>query len=328
VLAVSLRSTAAAFLRPALARPNLTVQTNAHALRLLFDASRCTGVEYVSGGELQRAGAAAEVIVSAGAIESPRLLMLSGIGAAADLEALGISVVAHLPGVGQNLHDHMVAPVVYESKQPIPAPKANVVESQMFWRSDRGRIGPDLQPIFLHAPVYPPGFDGPSEAYTLAPGIVRPVSRGFIKLTSADPTAALHIDPSYLAEEADMRAMLEAMRICREIGAAHAFDSWRLREVIPGPEMKSESELRDYIRQAALTYFHPAGSCRMGIDSAAVVDPELRVHGVVGLRVADASIMPSIVSGNTNAPTIMIGEKAADIVKAAHGMGTRLKTYD
>lgn len=313
-------SAAVAFLHPVLSRPNLTVQTNAQALRLLFNNGRCIGVEYVCDGQVQRAEAAGEVIISSGTVESPRLLMLSGIGTADDLEPLGIPVIAHLPGVGQNLHDHLLARVIYEARQPIPAPQANGVESQMFWRSDRRRIGPDLQPVFSHRAAYPPGFDGPANAYTLHAGIVRPASRGFIKLTSADPSAPLQIDPNYLGEEADMRAMLEALRICREIGAAKALDEWRLREVMPGLDVKHEKDLRDYIRQVAVTYFHPVGTCKMGVDSSAVVDPELRVYGVEGLRVADASIMPAVVSGNTNAPTIMIGEKAADLVKVTHGI--------
>jgi choline dehydrogenase len=313
-------SAAMAFLSLALDRQNLTVQTHAHALRLEFEASRCVGVHYVQAGELRRAQATAEVIVSSGAIESPRLLMLSGVGNADELARLGIPVVAHSPDVGQNLQDHLLARVNYEAKLPIPPAKANGVESQMFWRSDPRRIGPDLQPAFAHGTSYPPGFEGPSNSYALHAGLVRPLSRGWIQLTSADPTAPLLIDPNYLSEEADLRALVEAVRICRELGAARAFDDWRVREVIPGHDVKSAAEVRAYIRKVVNTYFHPVGTCRMGLDCEAVVDPELRVQGVSGLRVADASIMPTIVSGNTNAPAIMIGEKAADLIKAAHGM--------
>jgi choline dehydrogenase len=313
-------SAASAFLRPALSRPNLTVLTNAPAQRLLFKAGRCVGVKYVYQGQLQYAGATGEVILSSGAVESPRLLMLSGIGAADALETLGVSVTVHLPGVGQNLHDHLLVPNSYEAKQSIPAPQANWAESQMFWRSDSRRIGPDLQPVFMHGGSYPAGFDGPANIFTLFAGIIRPASRGFIKLTAADPATPLQIDPNYLQEEADMRAMLEALRICREIGMATAFNDWRVREVLPGPELKHNADLRDYIQKVATTYFHPVGTCKMGIDSSAVVDPLLQVYGVSGLRVADASIMPTIVSGNTNAPTIMIGEKAADLIKATHGI--------
>ncbi len=313
-------SAAVAFLHPVRARPNLSIQTNARAQGLLFNSGRCVGVEYIHQGQLQRAEASSEVILSGGAIESPRLLLLCGIGPAADLEQLGLSVRADVPGVGRNLQDHLLVPNIYEAGRPIPPPQANGVECQMFWRSDPRRIGPDLQPVFSHRANYPLGFEGPSNGYNVMAGIVRPASRGVIKLTSADPSAPLHIDPNYLAQEADMRAMLEALRICREIGEAQALAQWRVREVLPGPAVKQEADLREYIGQVVRTYFHPVGTCQMGIDSSAVVDPELRVYGVEGLRVVDASIMPTIVSGNTNAPTIMIGEKAADLIKARHGI--------
>lgn len=308
------QSAAVAFLHPILDRENLTAVTDAPANRLLFDGTRCIGVEYAHHGQLVRAEATSEVIVSSGVVGSAQLLMLSGVGDSAALKAHDIAAVAHLPGVGQNLHDHLLVSVIYEAKQPIPPPKNNLLEAQFFAKSDPRLIGPDLQPLFMHLPLYAPGFDGPKNAYTLAAGIIRPKSRGSMHLASADPRDAPVIDPRYLSEQADVDAMLHAVKMCREIGESEAMSAWNAREVWPGPDAHSDEDLISYIRNAAMTYHHQVGTCRMGTDRHAVVDPELRVYGVDGLRVADASIMPSVTSGNTNAPAIMIGEKAADLI--------------
>ena len=308
-------STAVAFLHPALKRGNLTAYAGAHVHKILFEGTRAVGVRYETEGQIHDVFVSREVIISAGAIKSPHLLLLSGIGNAEELQALGIEVVADLPGVGENLQDHLLASVIYESKQPIAAPNHQMLESQLFWKSDPRLISPDLQPLFMHLPYYAPGFEGPANAYTLCAGIIRPASRGSIKLTANDPDVPLHVDPNYLAEEADMKALLASVKLCRQIGEANALGEWREREVCPGPEVQSEEALRDYIRRAAVTYHHMAGTCKMGVDAMAVVDPELRVYGVQNLRVADASIMPLVTSGNTNAPSIMIGEKAADMIK-------------
>ncbi|MEL6636248.1 MAG: GMC family oxidoreductase N-terminal domain-containing protein [Bacteroidota bacterium] len=306
-------STAKAFLVPVLDRDNLTVLTGAPARQLTFDGKRCTGVRFEHEGSQQTAEATSEVILAAGAIGSPQLLLLSGVGNAQDLSAHGIESVADLPGVGKNLHDHLLVSVIFEAKQAIPAPQANLLEAQLFWRSRPDMLGPDLQPLFMGLPYYSPGFEGPENAFTLCAGLIRPQSRGELKLQSADPNAAPYLDPNYLGERADYEALREAVLLCQRLGYTKAMQDWMKVEVLPGKDC-SEAELEDYIRRSCGTYHHMVGTCKMGIDSMAVVDPELRVHGMEGLRVADASIMPAITSGNTNAPSIMIGEKAADLI--------------
>ncbi|MEO1514594.1 MAG: GMC family oxidoreductase N-terminal domain-containing protein [Bacteroidota bacterium] len=308
-------STAKAFLLPAMARDNLTVITNAHAQRLSFDGRRCTGIIYQKDGENVHAMASEEVIVSAGAIGSPQLLLLSGIGNAQDLQEHGIQSVADVPAVGKNLHDHLLVSVIFEAKQAIPPPQANLLEAQLFWKSRPNMLCPDLQPLFMGLPYYSPGFEGPDNAFTLCAGLIRPLSRGELKLQSADPAAAPYLDPNYLGEQADYEALYEAVKLCQRLGYTKAMQDWMKVEVLPGKDA-NEAQIEDYIRKSCGTYHHMVGTCKMGIDSRSVVDPELRVHGIEGLRVADASIMPAITSGNTNAPTIMIGEKAADMILA------------
>ena len=306
-------STAKAFLVPVLDRKNLTVITNAPAQKLSFDGNTCTGVIYKSDGKNVEATAAKEVIVSAGAIGSPQLLMLSGIGNASDLKEHGIKSVADLPGVGQNLHDHLLVSVIFEAKQDIPPPQANLLEAQLFWKSNNKMTTPDLQPLFMGLPYYSPGFDGPKNAFTLCAGLIRPQSRGEMKLTSANPEDAPYLDPNYLGEQADYNALYEAVKLCQRLGYTSAMEDWMKAEILPGKNA-SDSDIEDYIRKSCGTYHHMVGTCKMGVDSLSVVDPELKVHGIENLRVIDASIMPSITSGNTNAPTIMIGEKGADII--------------
>jgi choline dehydrogenase len=312
------QSAASAFLKPALVRHNLTVQIRALARRLLFEGTRCIGVEYTQNGGLKQAYATTEVIISSGTLESPKLLLLSGIGPADHLRYLGVDVMVDLPGVGQNLHDHTLVPLIYTAKQsvPPPVPGLQFMHSQMFWPSDNRLLGPDLQPLFFHVPVYVPGIVGPAEGYTLMAGHIRPASRGFLRLTSADPAAPLQIDPKYLSVASDVNALVEALELCREIGAAKALDEWNGGELYPGPESVSRTKLECYVRQSVVTYHHQVGTCKMGVDALAVVDPTLRVYGIERLRVADASIMPSVTSGNTNAPTTMIAEKAAEMIKA------------
>ncbi len=316
------QSTADAYLHPVSDRANLTVRTAALARRLTFEGQRCTGVEYLRDGELEQAAANAEVIVCAGAIDSPRLLLLSGVGPADHLREVGVDVVADLPGVGRNLHDHLLLGIVYEASRQIPPPAANLAESSMFWRSDDRLPGPDLHFMFIHVPFHPPNLEAPENSYTVAVGLLRPASRGWIKLNSADPDDPPLINPNYLDDDADVRTLLLGIEKAHELHAADAFAEWRAREVLPGGEAPSEGDLRDFITRGASTYYHPVGSCRMGIDEAAVVDPELKVRGLDGLRVADASIMPTIVSANTNPSSIMIGEKAADLVRGAGAVQT------
>jgi choline dehydrogenase len=308
-------STAKAFLVPALSRKNLTVITNAPAQKLTFKGKQCTGVVYQKDGKDVTVNAGKEVILSAGTIGSAQLLLLSGIGDENDLKKLGIDVVNHLPGVGKNLHDHLLVSVIFEAKQEIPAPQANLLEAQLFWKSRPEMIVPDLQPLFMGLPYYSPGFTGPANAFTLCAGLIRPVSRGEMKLKTTNAADAPAIDPNYLGDDADLDALYEAVELCRKLGYTDAMKEWMKEEVYPGKDASKE-QIIDYIRNSCGTYHHMVGTCKMGIDQLAVVDPQLRVHGIQGLRVADASIMPAVTSGNTNAPSIMIGEKVSDMIKS------------
>jgi len=311
-------SSASGYLGPLRGDPRLRLSLRAHTRRLLIERGRCVGVEFEQDGALRQARAEAEVILAAGTIESPRLLMLSGIGPAEHLRALGIDVLVDLPGVGENLHDHLLAPVICSVERPIADPQDGLwwAESHMFWRSRPGLAVPDLQPIFFSVPAYLDWMEGPPNGITLYGGIVRPVSRGSLRLTSADPDAALHIDPRILSADADLDALEASTALCRSMAATAALAEWGARELYPGPAGDDSRALRDYIRRSVVTYHHQVGTCRMGTDERAVVDPRLRVHGVAGLRVADASIMPSVTTGNTNAPSVMIGERVAAFVTA------------
>jgi choline dehydrogenase len=315
------QSQAVAFLRPVLHAPNLTVLTSARATSLLLEAGRCVGVEFAVDGQVGRARARHEVVVCGGTIESPKLLMLSGIGPGDELRRHGIDVRVDLPGVGGNLHDHALFPVVYSARRPVPPPVPGLqtLHSHFFARSRPGLVGPDVQPLFFQQPMYAPGMEGPPDGFTVTPGIIRPASRGSLTLASADPEAPPLIDPAYLAQEVDVAAMEYAFRLCREIVAAGALDDWRGEELYPGPSVRSSAEIREYVRAQTITYHHQVGTCRMGVDALAVVDPELRVYGVEGLRVADASVMPAVPSGNTHAAATMIGERAADLVREPLG---------
>jgi choline dehydrogenase len=314
------QSTAAAYLHPAGHRPNLTVRTGALARRLTFDGTRCTGLEYERDGSVEQVTAEAEVIVCGGAVNSPQLLLLSGAGPAGHLRQVGIDIVHDLPGVGENLHDHPWLGVVFEAQRAIPPGKINIGEASMSWRSDPSLPGPDMQFLFMHVPYHPPHLQAPPNSYTFCIATV-PDSRGWLRLASADPTAPPLINPGYLAEDSDVRRLLLGLRKARELNAATAFAEWGPREVLPGDHIQDEKGLRDFIARATGPYFHPVGTCKMGTDDHAVVDPQLRVHGVEGLRVADASVMPAIVSVNTNPAAIMIGEKAADLVMHSASAG-------
>jgi len=317
------QSAADAYLHPAASRPNLEVITGAHALGLLIEGERCVGVRYAREGAVHEVRASAEVVVCAGAVDSPALLLRSGIGPADELRALGIDVVADVPGVGRNLHDHLLMGVCWEAAQTIPPPVNNMSESSMFTRSDPALRVPDLHFMCIHVPFHLPIFSVPEGSWTIAVGLVRPASRGTLTLRSADPADAPVIDPRYLAEEADVAAMVRGVEIVRDLVSASAFDAWRGPEALPGADVRGDAALRDFVRRAAGSYFHPVGSCRMGVGPDAVVDPELRVRGVDGLRVADASVMPSIVSANTNVAAMVIGEKAADLVRGTRAAASR-----
>jgi choline dehydrogenase len=309
-------SPSAAFLAPGANRPNLKVLTGATVQKLLFNNDRCTGVTYVSGGQQLTVFCEDETILCGGTIASPQLLMLSGIGNAEELRKAGVKARHHLPGVGKNLQDHLLCSVIFEASRLVPPPRANLLESQLFYRSDSRRLGPDLQALFMHVPYYTDGFDGPSNAWTLAAGLIRPASRGEIRLLSNDLAAPPLIDPNYLSESTDLHRLVDAVEMCKAIGHHAAFDEWCLREVLPGSSRKSRTSLTEFVRQACVTSHGMVGTCKMGVDAMSVVDPELRVYGIRGLRVADASVMPTVPSGNTQAPTIMIGEKATAMIAA------------
>mgnify|MGYP001367781450 CR=1 FL=1 len=331
-------SAATAYLRPALKRPNLTCVSHALTTRILFEGRRAVGVEYERGGGVHRARAEREVILSAGAINSPQLLLLSGVGPADDLRRLDIPVVADLPGVGQNLQDHLELYIQYECTRPItlysamhPLKKARIgiewylfktglgatnhFESGGFIRSRPGVPYPDLQYHFLPMAI---NYDGsrPTDRHGFQAhvGPMRSKSRGWIKLRSADPRDPPIIQPNCMSHEDDWVEMRAAVKLTREIFAQKAFDPYRGRELKPGPEVRTDAEIDAFVRDFAESAYHPSCACRMGTDAMAVVDGEARVHGVEGLRIVDSSIMPTIVTGNLNAPTIMIGEKVADMI--------------
>jgi choline dehydrogenase len=308
------QSTAVAYLHPVEDRPNLTISTDSRARRVLFDGDTATGVEYDKAGETAAATATSEVIVSAGSVDSPRLLLLSGVGPKAELEAIGVGSVHDLPGVGKNLHDHPLCGVVFESSQEIPPGATNHAEASMLWKSDEALPGPDMQIMFIHVPFHPPHLEAPANSYTFGVACI-PESRGSVTISSADPDVAPVIDPNYLGDERDVERVAAGIEVARTLAATGAFGDWQAREVLPGADVTSPEGLRNFARTGTGTYYHPVGTCAMGTGRDAVVDPELRVHGLANLRVVDASVMPRIVCVNTNVATIMIAEKAADLIK-------------
>ena len=318
-------------------RPNVEVRTHALATKLLMENGRVLGVRYLQGGLEKTVYAAREVVLSAGAIQSPHLLMLSGIGPADHLRTNGIKPVVDLPGVGENLQDHLEAHLKYRcppgrSKNRL-LKRHRVILLGLEWflfrmgeaATTQSRVGgflkidpaadyPDMQYHF-----WPYHLDGWSplpdeDGYTSSVGPVRAESRGWVRLASNDPTAAPLMRLNGLGTDKDIRDFRQAIRITREIAQQSAFDPFRLGELSPGAEVTSDSAIDAYVRQHANSAYHPCGTCKMGTDPMAVVDPELRVHGVDRLRVVDASIMPTITNGNLNAPTMMIGEKGADLI--------------
>jgi choline dehydrogenase len=294
----------------------LTVRTNTQALRLVFHGRRAVGVDVAGPGGRAVIRSEGDIIVSSGTIGSAQLLLLSGLGEADELRSLRINPVADLPGVGQNLHDHTISQVAWRSKRPLGPPSANHLEAQIFAASRPNLVVPDTQPVtgLFAYPVEGYAPFAPDETYAWFPGVVRPLSRGRLTLRSADPNDPPLLDPGYLREPQDLEAMLFSLKMCRDIGSRRALQEWNAGEVAPGPNVRTDAELRAYIRRSLDTYFHPVGTCRIGHDSRAVVDPELRVHGVENLRVADASVFPAIPTGNTHGPAVMVGERAADFV--------------
>jgi choline dehydrogenase len=329
-------SAAAAYLHPAMARPNLTVHTDALVTKILVEDGQAAGVTYLRHGQAETARAAGEVIVSAGAVNSPQLLMLSGIGPADHLIETGIDVVADSPGVGANLSDHPVLPVIWSTPRlrglwektgmagalrwrlthrgPLTS---NVAESGGFAHSEPSLPAPDLQLHVLPAPFTDQGLADPVQrAMTVLVGLVDVRSRGRIGLRSADPRHRPAIDPGYLSDDGDTRALMAGLKMAREFVTARPMASICRSEMAPGAHVRSDAELLDYVRSSVVTLYHPAGTCAMGSETrwGSVVDPELKVRGVTGLRVVDASVMPTVPRGNTNAPVIAIAERAADLI--------------
>jgi choline dehydrogenase len=332
-------STAAAYLKPALNRRNLTVQTYAHTTRVLFEGSRAIGVEYIRNGVRHQARADEEVILCGGTINTPQLLMLSGIGLAAHLRELGIAVVADLPGVGRNLQDHLFVGVTYRCIEPVSLARAeklgnllqyllfrkgmltsNVAEAGAFIKTKRDLPAPDLElifgPVFYmnHGYANPPG-----DGFTVGAVLLHPHSQGAISLRSDDPFDTPVIQPAYLSHEADLRLLIEGVKMCREIAQASAFADFRGEEVWPGAKAESDGDIAEFIRNTAETLYHPVGTCKMGSDELAVVDSQLKVHQVEALRVMDGSVMPRIVTGHPNAGIVMIAEKGAEFIRSEKG---------
>ncbi len=328
-------SAAGAYLKSATARPNLAVHTDARVTRLVLQGSRASEVEYVQGGTTRSARAEREIVLCAGAISSPHLLMLSGIGPANRLEALDIPVAVDLPGVGENLQDHLVLPVAWECRKPISLAGAgnlrnllifaalgrgpltsNLAEAGGFARTTADLEMPDLQFHFVPAYYLNHGFTTPrGHGFTIGPTLIHPKSRGTVRPRSNDPLDPPAIQPNYLADDDDLRVLIAGVRVARKLAQASAFDGTRGLERYPGQSAESDERIAEYVRAMVQTLYHPVGTCKMGNDSMAVVDDRLQVRGVEALRVADASIMPTIVGGNTNAPTIMIAEKCAELIR-------------
>lgn len=310
------RNVAADYLYQALRRPNITLLTGAEVQRLVMKGNRVKGVTFVRNGKLHTVTAARRVVLSAGAINTPKILMQSGIGDPAELKRHGIRAVVASRGVGRNFQDHvLVGGCIWEYNKAIP-PANNVAEATFFWKSDASLQTPDLQPFQIEVPfaseVTTKEFNPPPAAWTLAPGLVRPKSRGRVTLASSNPADKAIIDGAFLTHPDDVKALLRGIELCREIGNSEAMKPYVKREVMPGHQPGEERA--NFLRNAAGTYFHESCTCKMGRDDMSVVDGRLSVRGVQGLSIADASVMPTVSTGNTMAPTIIIGERMADIL--------------
>lgn len=306
---------------PYMDRPNLTVLTDALVTRVTFEGQRATGVEVVYGGQTRRIGATLEVMLSLGAIQTPKLLMQSGIGDSAELGRFGIPVVQHLSGVGRNLQDHLVMGCVWESPEPI-VPRNSMAEAFYYWKSDPALEAPDLMAGLGEVPFPTPEnaarFDTPQNGWTMLPGMVHPRSRGRLRLTGADPQHPLSIQTNALADTHDLKVAVAAVELCRAVGNAPALRPFVKREAMPGP--LTGTALETYVRNAATTFWHQTCTAKMGCDELSVVDGHLKVYGVENLRVADGSILPRVTTGNTMAPCVLIGERAGDILIRHHAL--------
>jgi choline dehydrogenase len=329
-------SAAVSYLHPAIEAGRLTAQADAMVLKIIITDGRATGVKFLANGKEHTVTARKEIILSGGTINSPQVLMISGIGPKAHLKEHGIDVLKDLPGVGQNLQDHFMMPVAYKCTQPISLTQAGSEEQAALYAKGKGMLtsniaeaggflkinpkspAPDLQ--FHFAPGYfiLDGAGNPtdgSDGFTILPSLVQSKGTGTVKLASADPSVKPLIDHKIFQNESDYDTLIAGVKIARKIIASPALDELRGKEFLPGPDVQTDEEIKTFINKYVQTIYHPVGTCKMGNDDMAVVDHELRVHGIDGLRVADASIMPTIINANTNAPSIMIGEKCADMIR-------------
>jgi choline dehydrogenase-like flavoprotein len=312
------QSAADAYLTPVVDRPNLDIVTDALVRRVLVSEGRATGVECTTAGVTAAVSCTKEVVLTAGAIGSAQLLLLSGIGPAGHLRSVGVQPRVELPGVGANLHDHPLATVIYSARQPIPAIMTNPPgEGVGVVRTDPVLAAPNLQFMLISLPIPVPSLPTPEHGYSIAFSAITPHSRGTLRLAAPDAEVLPVVDPNYLGDLRDVATMHEGLRIARRIGRAGPLAPWRGEEVHPGPAVNDTDTdaLREYLRDSLTCYFHYVGTCRMGTDEMAVVDTDLRVRGVSGLRVADASVMPSIVAANTVATVYAIAERAAHLIK-------------
>ena len=332
-------STAVAYLKPARGRAGLAVETNAQATRVLIEQGRASGVEYRRGGETRTARARREVILAAGALQSPQLLLLSGVGPGAHLAELGVPVVHELPGVGENLQDHLQLRLLFRCSKPITTnddlaswwrsmkiglkwlltrkgPLAiGINQGGLFTRVMPQSASPDIQFHFATLSADMAGAKPhPFPGFTMSVCQLRPSSRGHVRLASRDPMAAPSMQPYYLSTEEDRACAVASLRFARRLAATKSLSPYVVEELRPGAAVQGDDELLAFARAYGATIFHPSGTCRMGHDAMAVVDDRLRVRGIGGLRVVDCSIMPTLVSGNTNAPVVMIAEKASDMI--------------
>lgn len=310
------------YVYPLLDQPNLTVLTGALVTRLTFEGKKATGVEFTYQGQARRVAAGQEVVLSLGAIETPKLLLQSGIGQEAELAKFGIPLVQHLPGVGQNMQDHPGIGCIWECTRPLD-PTSTIGQAVAFWASEAGLAAPNLMASSSTLPLSSPETLAryaplPPDSWTLFMGLVRPQSRGQVRLSGPRPTDPPLIQPNYLSHPADLQALATGLDVCRAIGNSAALRPFLKREIMPGK--LQGSALEDFLRTSATTFWHQTCTAKMGRDEQAVVDSNLSVYGVEHLRIADGSVLPRITTGNTTAPCVVIGERAGDILKARHGL--------
>ena len=306
------------YVYPAMAQSNLTVLSHATVHRVLFDGKRAIGVEFEFEGRVMKISARKETILSLGAINTPKVLMQSGIGPADHLAEHGIPLVHNLPGVGQNFQDHiMVAGVVWEADEAI-VPRNNLGEATFFWTSEPDLPEPDIQAFIVEIPITTPEasakFNLPANCWSILPGLARPKSRGQITLTGAGPNDPVRIEANALSHPDDLAALVRGVQVSRDIGNGTALSHFAKREVMPGA--MNATELEDFVRSTASTVWHQSCTAKMGTDAMSVVDAKLKVYGINGLRIADASVMPRVTTGNTMAPCVIIGERLADMLIA------------